>query len=81
VDVPAGRAPTKDEKALSAVVGNLGRLTAPQQKRYLPQIVQGLKNAEVKRQLRDILSHDLGEEAAGPATPALKTAFMCSPRS
>jgi len=75
VDVPAGRAPTKDEKALSAVVGNLGRLTAPQQKRYLPQIVQGLKNAEVKRQLRDILSRDLGEEAAGPATPALKTAF------
>jgi hypothetical protein len=34
-----------------------------------------LKSDEVKRQLRDTLSRELGEEAAGAATPALKTAF------
>ena len=61
VDAPEGRAPTQDEKALSAVVGNLGRLSAAQQKQHLPMIVTGLKSAEVKRQLRDLLNKELGE--------------------
>lgn len=57
----AGRAPTQDEKALAAVVNNLGRLTPALQKRHLPMIVSGLKTAEVKRQLRDLLNRELGE--------------------
>ncbi|PTR11802.1 MULTISPECIES: hypothetical protein [unclassified Novosphingobium] len=70
-----GRKPTDEEKKVSAIVGNLGRLTAPQQKRYIPLIAKGLKSDDVKRQLRDLLNRDLGEHAAGPATGALKTAF------
>jgi hypothetical protein len=75
IDAPDGRAPSQEEKALSAVVGNLGRLSAAQQKQHLPMLVSGLKTAEVKRQLRDLLNKELGEQAAGPATGALKTAF------
>lgn len=75
VDAPDGRAPSQEEKALSAVVGNLGRLSAAQQKQNLPMLVSGLKTPDVKRQLRDLLNRDLGEQAAGPATGALKTAF------
>lgn len=73
VDKPEGRAPTQDEKALSAVVGNLGRLSAAQQKQHLPMIVTGLKSAEVKRQLRDLLNKELGEvpESAEPPKPAV----------
>lgn len=70
-----GRKPNDEEKKVNAAIGNLGRLTAPQQKRYVPQLVGALKSEDVKRQLRDVLNRELGEEAAGPATAALKTAF------
>lgn len=61
VDAPDGRAPSQEEKALSAVVGNLGRLSAAQQKQNLPMLVSGLKTIEVKRQLRDLLNKELGD--------------------
>lgn len=76
VDKPEGRAPTQDEKALSAVVGNLGRLSAAQQKQHLPMIVTGLKTAEVKRQLRDLLNKDLGEALPVPVTEGIDRAFQ-----
>lgn len=81
VDKPEGRAPTKDEKALSAVVGNLGRLSAAQQKQHLPMIVTGLKSAEVKRQLRDLLNKELGEvpETAEPPKPAVHVRHSVKP--
>ena len=76
VDAPDGRAPSQDEKAVSAVVGNLGRLSAAQQKQHLPLIVSGLKTAEVKRQLRDMLNKELGEPAVSrDVAPALDRAF------
>lgn len=59
-----GRAPNDEEKKVSAICGNLGRLTAPQQKRYVPEIVGALKSDEVKRQLRDVLNNELGAAAA-----------------
>lgn len=70
-----GRKPTQEEKAFSAVAGNLGRLSATEQKRRLPELVKHFKTDEVKRQLRDMLNRELKEEAAGPATAALKAAF------
>lgn len=70
-----GRKPDGHEKALAAVVGNLGRLNATEQKRLVPQIVGHFKSDEVKRQLRDLLNRELKEEVAGSATAALQTAF------
>lgn len=61
VDAPNGRKPSDVEKAVNAVVGNLGRLSAAQQKQQLPLIVSGLKSNEVKRQLRDLLNKELGD--------------------
>lgn len=59
-----GRKPNDEEKKAQAAIGNLGRLTAPQQKRYVSQIVSVLKSDEVKRQLRDTLNEQLGAPAA-----------------
>jgi hypothetical protein len=59
-----GRKPSDEEKKAQAAIGNLGRLTAPQQKRYVSQIVSVLKSDEVKRQLRDTLNEQLGAPAA-----------------
>lgn len=70
-----GRKPNDEEKKVNAICGNLGRLTAPQQKRFVPEIVAVLKSDEVKRQLRDVLNVQLGEQVAESATDALKTAF------
>lgn len=55
------RAPTPDEKMISAVTGNLSRLTATAQKHHLPKIVSVLKSVEVKRQLRDLLNEELAD--------------------
>lgn len=57
----AGRKPTQQEKAVAAVMGNLGRLAAPEQKRFLPEFVKVLKSDDVKRRLRDLLNEELGE--------------------
>ena len=59
-----GRKPTQQEKAVAAVIGNLGRLAAPEQKRFLPEFVKVLKSDDVKRRLRDLLNKELGEEEA-----------------
>ncbi len=58
-----GRKPNGEEKALNAICGNLGRLTAPQQKRYVPQVVGALKSSDVKRQVRDLINAQLGDSA------------------
>lgn len=57
----AGRKPTQQEKAVAAVMGNLGRLAAPEQKRFLPEFVKVLKSDDVKRRLRDLLNQELGD--------------------
>lgn len=64
----ASRAATilPERKFLDAVTGNLGRLSAAQQKHNLPSIVGALKTADVKRQMRDLLDQELGDTAAGP---------------
>lgn len=59
-----GRKPSQQEKAVAAVMGNLGRLSAPEQKRFVPEFVKVLKSDEVKRQLRDLLNEQLGAPAA-----------------
>lgn len=61
-----GRKPTQEEKAVSAVVGNLGRLSAPQQKRYVVEIARTLKSDDVKRQMRDVLNEQLGDNKPAP---------------
>jgi predicted transcriptional regulator len=68
-----GRKPNGEEKAVNAICGNLGRLTAPQQKRHVTEIVAVLKSDEVKRQLRDVLNAELGEtpESSVPLKPAV----------
>ena len=62
IDSPAGLKPTPEQKALDAVIGNLGRLNATQQKSSVDSIVASLKTDEVKRQLRDRLNQELGED-------------------
>lgn len=59
-----GRKPSQQEKAVAAVMGNLGRLSAPEQKRFVPDIVKVLKSEDVKRQMRDALNWELGAPAA-----------------
>ncbi|MBB5987393.1 hypothetical protein [Sphingobium lignivorans] len=61
VSSPAGPAPQPHQKHVNAVVGNLDRLSASQQKRFLGEFVSALKTIEIKRQLRDILNEELGE--------------------
>lgn len=61
IDRPGGPAPTAEIKALSAVIGNLGRLTATQQKHHIASLVGALKSDDVKRQLRDRLNAELGD--------------------
>ena len=46
---------------LSAVIGNMARLTATQQKHHVDSFVRSLKSDDVKRQLRDRLNEELGE--------------------
>lgn len=75
VDAAPGRAPTSFEKFTNQISGGLGRLSAAEQKRALPTLLTTLKTDEVKRQLRDMLNQELGEQAAGSATAALKAAF------
>lgn len=71
IDVVGGRKPSQEEKAVSAVVGNLGRLSAPQQKRYVVEIARTLKSDDVKRQLRDVLNEQLGDAPVAPPKPAV----------
>ncbi|WP_225205350.1 MucR family transcriptional regulator [Novosphingobium huizhouense] len=71
IDSGGGRKPSQEEKAVSAVVGNLGRLSAPQQKRYVSEIAKSLKSDEVKRQLRDVLNEQLGDAPVTPPKPAV----------
>jgi hypothetical protein len=66
VDTVAGPAPTPVQKQVNAVVGNLGRLTAALQKRFVPDFVRALKSDEVKRQMRDQLNEELGREPLRP---------------
>ncbi|MED5546164.1 MAG: ParB/RepB/Spo0J family partition protein [Pseudomonadota bacterium] len=61
------------QKHLNAVTGNLGRLTAAQQRENLTSIVGALKGDLVRRQMRDLLSQELGNE--GDLKGALSTAF------
>ncbi|WPZ06609.1 hypothetical protein [Pelagerythrobacter marinus] len=61
VDRPGGPAPTAEQKVLSAVIGNMARLTATQQKHHVDSFVRALKSDEVKRQLRDRLNEELGD--------------------
>lgn len=56
----AQRAPTTFEKFTNQISGGLARLSATEQKRGLPSIVNALKSDEVKRQLRDLLTEELG---------------------
>ncbi len=61
ISSPSGPPPAPHEKHVSAVVGNLGRLSASLQKRHLQEFVVALKTDDVKRQLRDMLNAELGE--------------------
>lgn len=61
IERPGGPAPTPEQKIVSAVVGNLSRLSATSQKHHLEGIVRALKSDEVKRQLRDRLNEELGD--------------------
>ena len=61
IDSPAGLKPSPEQKFADAVIGNLGRLNATQQKSHVDSIVGALKTDEVKRQLRDRLNQELGE--------------------
>lgn len=61
VDRTANVEPVPEQKFMNAVVGNLSRLSAPQQKRHVDSLVRALKGDEVKRQLRDRLNQELGE--------------------
>lgn len=54
--------PVAHRKYVNAVIGNLDRLSASLQKRHLPEFVRMLKSDEVKRQLRDILNEELGND-------------------
>lgn len=54
-------AQTAEQKIVSAVVGNLSRLSATVQKRHVDGIVRALKSDEVKRLLRDRLNEELGD--------------------
>lgn len=54
-------APLPHQKHVNAITGGLSRLSATQQKQNLDCIVHALKSDEVKRQLRDRLSEELGE--------------------
>lgn len=74
--VAQAKKPDPQRKAVDAVMGNLGRLSATEQKRFAPEIVSVFKSVEVKRQVRDLLNRELGEEAAGAATPAIRSAFQ-----
>jgi hypothetical protein len=71
-----GRKPSEEEKAFSAVIGNLGRLSAPQQKRYVGDIARSLKSDEVKRQLRDVLNKELGDGLPVQVTEGIDRAFQ-----
>lgn len=61
IDSPEGLKPSPEQKFADAVIGNLGRLNATQQKSHVDSIVGALKSDEVKRQLRDRLNQELGE--------------------
>jgi predicted transcriptional regulator len=75
-----GRKPTDEEKKVNAICGNLGRLTAPQQKRYVSDIAAQLKSDEVKRQLRDLLNQALGDVPDAPTlTPAVSPRMSVKP--
>lgn len=60
---PSGPAPTTDQKFVNQVIGGLSRLSATSQKHHLDVIVRSLKSDEVKRQLHQRLSEELGEHA------------------
>jgi|GEM_PF-556757 len=64
IDSAAGPAPTPVRKILSAVTGNLGRLSATEQKNHAGDIARALKSVEAKRMLRDELNTQLGDDGA-----------------
>lgn len=59
--VAQAKKPDPQRKAVDAVMGNLGRLTATEQKRFAPDIVSVFKSTEVKRQVRDLINAQLGD--------------------
>jgi hypothetical protein len=60
-DGPAAT-PLPHMKFVNAVVGNMARLGAPKLKQHLPEIVRALGTDEVKRQMRDLLNKELGDD-------------------
>ena len=61
IDAAGGPDRTPVQKIVNAAFGNLGRLSAPLQKRHLDGLIAALKSDEVKRQLRDRLNEELGD--------------------
>lgn len=75
IDRPAGPTPPPYQKFYNQIEGGWGRLATAQRREFVERIPAMLGTDDMKRRLRDRLSKDLGEEAAGGATPALKSAF------
>lgn len=69
-----GPAPTGDEKFVSTAVDSLNRLSATAQKHHIDRIVTVLKSDEVKRQLRDRLTAEIGPDEDTRQAEQLKTA-------
>ncbi|ASP30862.1 hypothetical protein CHH26_11935 [Qipengyuania flava] len=61
IDRPEGPAPATHQKFVNAVTSNIARLSIPQRREVLPQIVKALGSEGVKRQLRDLLNEELGD--------------------
>ena len=62
VDRPEGPPPAAHQKFVNAVTSNIARLSLPQRREILPQIVKALGSEGVKRQLRDMLNEELGDD-------------------
>lgn len=63
------------EKYRNQIKGGWQRLSFGERRAFIPDLAGMLHTADLKREMRDRLNKDLGEQAAGAATGALKSAF------
>lgn len=68
VDLPAGPTPLAHQKFYNQITGGWDRLGLTQKRDFLPQIAAMVNTPGLKRELRDMLNTELGDEIIAQAT-------------
>ncbi len=67
--------PVEHQKFFNQIKGGWGRLNTSLKRQFLPEMVALLDTQGLKREMRDLLTEQLGDKASGPAPSDMKDAL------